>query len=164
MSINSTNRGWIIAVIGLLLINIVILFFFLTRDESKRPQRVSREARMTEFLKKEVGFSDDQLKQYDSLGKQHREKMKSRFDEMRAAKEKLLKDLGAAAFSDSAISFTATQSAALQKEMEVTMLQHFSTVRRICTPAQQPVFDSLIYKMISRRGGDRDKTGNSEKK
>jgi len=157
MSINSTNRGWIIAVIGLLLINIAILFFFLTRDEGRRPQRGGREARMTEFLKKEVGFNDAQLMQYDSLGKQHREKMKSRFDDMRSAKEKLLKDIGAAAFSDSAISLAATRSAEMQKEMEMAMLQHFSVVRRICTPAQQPVFDSLFYKMLSRRGGEKDK-------
>lgn len=159
MNTIAKNKGWAIAVIGLLLINIAMLFFFLIRDNSNHgPRGGGREARMTEFLKKEVGFDAKQLQQFDSLNKQNREKMKANFDEMRNSKEKLLKDLGASAFSDSAIALAATQSAAMQKDMELHMLRHFAEIRKICTPAQQPVFDSLFYKMLSRRGENKPKT------
>lgn len=159
MNTIAKNKGWAIAVIGLLLINIAMLFFFLTRDNGNHGLRGGgREARMTEFLKKEVGFDAKQLQQFDSLNKQNREKMKANFDEIRNSKEKLLKDLGASAFSDSAIALAATQSAAMQKDMELNMLRHFAEIRKICTPAQQPVFDSLFYKMLSRRGESKPKT------
>ena len=159
MNTIAKNKGWAMAVIGLLLINIAILFFFLTRDNGNHgPRSGGREARMTEFLKKEVGFDTQQLQQFDSLNKQNREKMRTNFDEMRNGKEKLLKELGAAAFSDSAIELAATQSAAMQKNMELNMLKHFAEVRKICIPAQQPAFDSLFYKMLSRRGEGKPKT------
>lgn len=154
MNTIAKNKGWAMAVIGLLLINLAMLFFFLTRDNGPHGPRGNREARMTEFLKKEVGFNAQQLQQFDSLNKQHREKMKANFEEMRNSKEKLLKELGAAAFSDSAIVLAATQSADMQKSMELNMLKHFGEVRKICTAAQQPVFDSLFYKMLSRNRGD----------
>ena len=154
MNTIAKNKGWAMAVIGLLLINIAMLFFFLTRDNGPHGPRGNREARMTEFLKKEVGFNEQQLQQFDSLNKQNREKMRTNFDEMRNGKEKLLKELGASAFSDSAITLAANQSADMQKSMELNMLKHFAEVRKICTPAQQPVYDSLFYKMLSRNRGD----------
>lgn len=157
MSTNSKNKLLLIAVIGLLLINIAMLFFFLNRDPEKRGPRGGREARMTEFLKQKVGFNAKQLEQYDTLSKQHREKIRSSFDEMRNSKERLLKDLGASAFSDSAMQLAAAQSAGIQKEMELKMLQHFADIRRICTPDQQPKFDSLFYKIWSRKGQEKKK-------
>ena len=86
--------------------------------------------------------------------------VKTSFDEMRNNKSQLFKDLGTNAFSDSAITVAANRSAELQKQMEIKMLTHFKEVRQLCTPAQQPAFDTLFYKVWNRKGEDRNKIKN----
>ena len=160
MSTTSKNKILLITVIILLLTNIAMLVFFLNKGGERRRPHGGREAMMTEFLKKEVGFTPLQLVQYDTLSKQHRATMKASFDKMRSSKEQQLKDLGAGAFSDSAINIAATQSSAMQKDMELGMLKHIATIRALCTPEQQPKFDSLFYKVWNRRGDNSKKPGN----
>ncbi len=149
---NSKNKILIIAVIILLLTNAVMLFFFLNKGEGKRGPRNGREAAMIEFLKNDIGFNDQQMQQYDTLSKQHREKIRATFDEMRSNKEQQLKELGAAGFSDSAIAIVVNNAAEKQKIVEQGMLQHFAEIRKLCTDAQRPKFDSLFYKVMSRKG------------
>ena len=159
MSTTSKNKILLITVVVLLLTNIAMLFLFLNKGPEKRDPRGGREAMMTEFLKNEIGFSPQQLQQYDTLSKQHREKAKASFDEMRNSKSALLKDLGSNAFSDSAIIIAAGKSSDMQKQMEIKMLQHFKEIRNLCTPEQQPKFDSLFYKVWNRKRDDKKKPG-----
>ena len=42
---------------------------------------------MKEFLKNEIGFTEQQLQQYDTLSKQHKEKMKAILEAMKTAKK-----------------------------------------------------------------------------
>jgi periplasmic protein CpxP/Spy len=141
------NKILILLVAVLLLTNIAMLVFMLSRPCGKKNMRRSREAAMTEFLQKDMGFSPQQLQQYDSLGRQHRESMGAMFDTMRNAKAQLLKKLAAEGFTDSAMAQAATLSAGKQQQMELLMLQHFKTIRNLCTPMQQAKFDTLYYKV-----------------
>lgn len=157
MSTTSKNKILVGAVIILLLTNIAMLYFFLNKQPAKKPPRSGREAQMVDFLTKEIGFTTQQLQQYDSLSKQHKEKVKTSFDELRANKEQLYKQLGTQAFGDSSIEEVAVKSAAMQKEMELRMLQHFKAIRQLCTPEQQPKFDSLFYEVWSRKPDNKKK-------
>lgn len=156
MSANSKNKILLIAVAILLLTNIAMLAFFLM-GPPKKGGHGGREAMMTEFLQKEMGFNPQQIQQYDTLSKQHREKMKAMFEEVGKNKENQLKQLGAADFSDSSINSIAGQSIEKQKLLEISMFEHLRDVRRICTPDQRPKFDSLVYKVLGRRGEGRKK-------
>ena len=156
MSTNSKNKVLLIAVVILLLTNIAMLVFFL-KESPKKGGHGGREAMMTEFLQKEIGFTPQQIQQYDTLSKQHREKMKAMFEEAGKNKENQLKQLAAAGFSDSSINSIAGQSAEKQKVLEISMFEHLRELRRICTPEQQPKFDSLVYKILGRRGEGRKK-------
>jgi periplasmic protein CpxP/Spy len=147
------NKILILLVAVLLLANITMLYFFLNKPQHNKGGRPGREAAITAFLEKEIGFNPQQLKQYDSLNNTHRQTVRTLFDTMRSAKEQMLKELAVAGFADSAMLQSANQSAAKQQEMELAMLRHFKSIRNLCTPAQQPKFDSLYYKMIGRRGG-----------
>ncbi len=152
MSTTKKNRILLVAVVILLLTNFAMLFFFLNnKGPEKKPGRSGREAQMAEFLTKEIGFSQAQMDQYDTLSKQHKEKVKAAFDEVRSNKEQLYKQLGTQSFGDSSINEVASRSAEMQKLMEVRMLQHFKTIRELCTAEQQPKFDSLFYKVWSRK-------------
>lgn len=151
MSTNTKNKILILAVALLLLTNMAMLFFFLKyREHGKKGWHGDREAIMSEFLQKQVGFTPQQIEQYDSLSKQHRDKMKAMFDEAGKNRERQVKQLAAAGFSDSAINSIAEQSSGKQKILAVNMFQHLRDVRGLCIPAQIPVFDSLVSTILGR--------------
>jgi protein CpxP len=164
MNTNSKIRILMLVAVILLLTNICMLVFFLYNKESgRRGAHGGREGMMTEFLQKEIGFTPQQIQQYDSLNKQHREKMKALFEEAGKNREAQVKQLAAAGFSDSVINSISIQSAEKQKQLMVQMFGNLKDIRQICSPAQLPKFDSLIYKVIGRHGGDvRKKPGDNK--
>src|SRR5436190_2566919 len=113
--INKQNRSKVfLLIIGILLIaNIVMLSFFIMKKDSGRPaeKRPDRKAMIADFLKKEIGFTEIQLKQYDTLSDKHREGIKKMFDSLRSSKDNQFKQLTAGNFSDSVMNITADQSA-----------------------------------------------------
>ena len=154
----SKTKVLVSAIVFLLLTNIGMLIFFLNcKDHGKGGGKGGRSAAMRSFLQKEIGFNDQQLAQFDSLSKKHREQIKPSFDDMRNGREQEMKALGQSGFNDSAIEASATKSSAMQKEMIKTMLLHFREVRELCTPEQKPKFDSLFYKSLAKRDDKRKK-------
>ena len=156
MSTQQKNKILII-IIGILLIaNIVTLsFFLLKKNDHGRSGRPDKKAQIAAFLKKEVGFTGTQLNDYDTLSATHRPKMKSVFDNMATGREAIFQKLASQSFSASAIDIAANAIADQQKEFEVIMLHHLKDIRNICTPAQQAVFDTGFYKIISKKGEGR---------
>ena len=155
--INKQNRSKVfLAIISILLVaNIAMVsFFLLKKDGGKREKRPDRKTMIANFLKNEIKFSAAQLQQYDTLSTRHTENMKSMFDSIRSTKDKQFKVLTAADFSDSVMNSIADQSAATQKNMELQMFSHLKNIRLLCTPEQQPRFDSLFVKVLNRRGGE----------
>ena len=152
-----TKSKLYIFIIGILLItNIAMLLFFLggKHDAPKGASRGGGDkgpAMMKDFLKKDVGFDDQQIQLYDTLSKQHRERTKADFDALKVNKEQQFKELGSKGFSDTAIAEMVNRSAEKQKIMEAKMLNYFASVRKLCTPDQQPKFDSLFYKIWGKK-------------
>jgi len=142
----------LLAVAVLVITNIGMVFFILhSKKMDKRDNRGGgKEQMMRSFLKDDVGFDDVQLQQFDTLSRRNKEKMKADFDQVRAGKQDLYKELGSRSFSDSAIHDVALRSSAMQEQMELKMLQHFKDIRGICTPGQAPKFDTAIWKIWNK--------------
>lgn len=155
--INRQNRSKVfLLVIAILLVaNIAMVAFFLMKKDYRRSEkRPDRKTMIAEFLKKEIGFTPEQLLQYDTLSTKHQENVKKMFESHRASKDKQFKELAAGDFSDSIINRVADQSAGSQKIMELQMFNHLKNIRMLCTPEQLPKFDSLFVKILNRRGGE----------
>jgi len=153
MSTTAKNKLYLL-VIGILLVtNIVMLFFFIDKkDDGKKGNRGGdKSAMMKNFLQKEIGFNEQQLQQYDTLSKQHKEKMKADFEALKKNKEQQFKELGIKGFSDTAINDIVSRSSEKQKLIELQMLNHFASIRKICTAEQQPKFDSLFYTIWNKK-------------
>ncbi|MEO6253677.1 MAG: hypothetical protein ABIO79_10240 [Ferruginibacter sp.] len=151
------NRSKIlVAMIGILLIaNIALVsFFLLKKDERKHDRRMDRKTEIGNFLKNDIGFNEAQMQEYDSMSTSHSKYMKTMFEANRNSKGKQFKELTAADFSDSIMNTIAEQSAASQKALELQMFSHLKNIRALCTPAQQPKFDSLFVKILNKRGGE----------
>lgn len=153
---NSKKSKIFLVIIAILFIsNIVLLSFFLQKRGPDSPsKRSDRKAYIATFLKKEIGFNQQQLLQYDSLSNGQQKIMKGFFDNMRNNKKQQFQQLVAGNFSDTSINRLADESAATQKQLEVQMFNHIRSVRQLCFPDQLPKFDTSFVKVFNRRGGD----------
>ena len=152
MRTKSKSRPLLIAIIVLLLANIGLLGFFISgKEPGKKGRHEEKKAAIISFLKKEVGFDEHQLRQFDSLSNRHWEKASVLFDSVKNNKEARLKQLAKEGFTDSAITSVASQAAERQQSVEVQMLYHIKEIRNLCTSQQLPVFDSFFYKVFARK-------------
>jgi len=145
-----------ILLIAILLIanSVLLVLYFQQSSSNKQHKRQDRKAYIAAFLKKDIGFSQEQLVKYDTLSDNHRKKISLLFDQQRVNKAVQFKQLVMAGFSDSSINTEAEASAATQKNAEVLFITHMKNIRLLCTPQQLPAFDTLFAKVITRRGGD----------
>lgn len=143
----------LILIIGILLIANIVTLSFMLMNKCKRPAggKHDRRAMITAFLEKEVGFSKEQLVQYDSLSKHHRNEMSKTFEKLAEKRENALRYLAMADFNDSSLHQTSSIITNDQNDFEIKMLQHIKSIRSICTAAQKVKFDSGFYKIISKR-------------
>jgi Spy/CpxP family protein refolding chaperone len=151
MSTQPRNKILIILIGILLATNIILVSLFLLDRTEKKQERRSP---MGQYLAKEVGFTDKQMVQFDTIKAQHRRQVKELFDDIRNRREASFKAIGANGFGDSAILNAATFSASQQQQLEVMMLKHIKDIRNICTPAQQKQFDTGFYKVMTRPRND----------
>lgn len=157
MTEKQTRSKILIVVIGILLITNIALaaLLFMRKDGGRGDKRPDRKTMIANFLKEEIGFTPEQLRQYDTLSSRHQENVKKMFESHRASKDKQFRDLTAGDFSDSVINSVAEQSASSQKDMELQMFNHLKSIRMLCTKEQLPKFDSLFVKILNRRGDGR---------
>ena len=140
---------WKWTVILLLLCNIgLILTIWLKPAAQMGPGRESPR----DFVIRNLKFSDDQVKRYDLLIKDHRQAMDRLGHEAMEYRQQLfanLKNENAAVNPDSLAQLAAKN----QKEIELVTYGHFKEVRKICTDAQKPEFDRIIGDVIRKMNG-----------
>lgn len=158
MSNDKKTKSLITIIIFLLVTNITMLVFFVLQAKpAQRRQRNYEKGGMYNSLQKNVGFSSDQLTQYQALREEQMKKMHPFFDEVREAKKDFYALLNSGQVSDSLVNADADSIAQKQKHLDLQMFQYFKNIRQICTESQKPEFDSLMKKvvirMIGRPGG-----------
>lgn len=157
------NKVLSLLVLVLLLTNILLVVFFVfMKPEAPKPSfKRDPHTDVMRVLEKEVGFNAQQMEEYKKLKDQHWDRMKPYFGEMRAARNNFYKLLNQASVPDSVVNRLADSVAAKQKQMDLQTFRHFSQVKALCTPEQQPKFDSLVQQVIKKMGGR--KPGRDEK-
>ena len=149
---SSKYRSLIGIIIFLLISNIAILVFFLFLDNSRRPVRNGEHNAISNFLQKDIGFNKQQLDDYQLLRDSNRVKIRPRMEELREAKDSfynmLYNDV-----PDSNVNKLAALIGEKQMQVDMQFFQHFKNVRKLCTPAQLPKFDSLFRKEVERMTG-----------
>ena len=150
---NSSNKIFIIVIALLLVANIATLAMLLGK---KAPDAVEEhKGYMRSYLKKEIGFSDKQLQDFDTVKSVHRAQVKIIFDQIRNRRIDNLKTVGLSAFTDSSLTVAAAAAAAEQENLEMNLLHHLRDVRNLCTPAQRAVFDTGFYKVMAKAAQDK---------
>lgn len=168
--ISSKNKG-LILIIAVLLISNLALVGYLVFSKQKDPKNTrsggDRGKAFSEYIIKEVNFSDDQAASFKQMMTDHFEKMRPIMLEVRKAKDSMFGYMRQPAPpADSVLQKLADNIAEKQKLQELQSFNHFRQVRDLCTEEQKPKFDSVIRKMINRsfgRGPDRGKKNGDKK-
>ena len=152
MTTEPKNKILLIIIGVLLLTNLVLItFLIINKPFSKKGMRGDRSIIIGAFLQNEIGFDQQQLKQYDSLSVPNRTKVKALFDTLKSDKGNEFKQLTLDNFSDTAILKTAKNISTKQKEIEIVLYKHYKEIRNICSPQQLAKFDSLFYKVLNKK-------------
>lgn len=135
--------------VGLLLLNMFVLAFFLFNQSDPRPNRPPRNPSFQEEVPQMLELDSAQQLIFDDLADQHNKQISTINQQQQAL---LLPYFGSIA-SDSAAEtneFVLTQFQALErKKLEITY-QHFVAVKNILSPQQIPLFKILMGKITDR--------------
>jgi len=154
MNNDKKTKSLITIIIFLLITNIAMLIFFVVQTKPvERRQRNHESNGMYNSLQNDVGFSKEQLGQYQALREKQMKNVHPMFDEVRQAKKNFYALISLAQLSDSLVNADADSIAEKQKQLDLQMFGYFKNVRAICTQAQEPKFDSLMKKVVVRMIG-----------
>jgi len=146
------NKILSLLLLFLLLTNIGMLVFFVYTKPAPPQKRQEKDkgGEMLQMLEKQAGFTPDQLAQYKKLKEEHWDSIRPYFGELRGAKDNLFKLLKDTAVTAEAINAAADSIAAKQKKIDLRTFHYFQRLRSICTPQQQPAFDSVVSQVLKK--------------
>ena len=163
MSAGKTNKGLLFIIVVLLLTNIMVLGYFLWyKKKPGHPQQHNKGNGIADVLKKEAGFTDEQIATYKDMREKQRQTIRPMFDDMRKSKDSLFSLITSSTVTDSIVNSIADQIARKQRAIDLQTYQYFKAVRTICKPDQLVRYDSVVLKMLkgmgqSSRGGEEKK-------
>lgn len=143
----SRNKVLLSIIAVLLITNLVMLFWFFNMH---RPGKEQKSPGFTEQLKTNVGFTKEQMAEFEPRKNLFWENMRKRFNDIKAAKVELYQFMYDPNAPDSLMETKAEVIGDQQKEMDLYVVRHFKEVRKLCTPEQLPKFDSLLPPIIER--------------
>ena len=132
----------------LLVTNIIMLIFFLGINDSKKTLHL-KDGLVGNYLKKDIGFSENQMQQYRSLRKNDMDSMKSFFTDLHTAKDSFYRFVTFPS-TDSELITYGREIGNKQMSLDIQMLAHFKKVRALCTAEQKIKFDSSFKTVISK--------------
>lgn len=154
MKVLTKTKSLVFIIILLLITNVALMIFFMVKHKpGEKGYRDREQSGMYNSLQKEVGFSEDQLKQYQTLRKEQFQKLKPLFNEVRKSKENFYSLLYVENPTESLINAVADSIGQNQKILDLQMFTYFQKIRNTCTPGQLPKFDSTIKKVVLRMMG-----------
>lgn len=150
MDTNKKNKSLISIIIFLLVTNLAMLVFFVFLNGPDHKDSLKERGRFSKSLGEDVGFTEEQLDQYQDLRKAQFDKMGPLINEVRNAKFGLYNLLYAEPVTDSVINNKAELIGIKQIQLDIQMFRHFERVRKICAQEQLPKFDTALKKLIIR--------------
>ena len=128
-----------------------ILLGYLLMQSGNRPMEKKRKGNDVSAWYAEVGLEQDQIDTFKVLKEEYFKDMKPLWGDVRQLKDSLYLQL------DKNVDDSTAQQILLmisKKNLEVDSrtYMHFTKLRKLCTPAQQARFDTIIPKLINRTG------------
>jgi len=158
------NTKTLLLLIAILLVsNISLLLYFLVFNKHEKIENRGRPREaIVDFMKKEIGFNEEQSNQFKKLHEAHVDSMKLLSENVRKAKLEYFGLLRQEKITDSAIRAAAARLSMDQAAFESHNFYHFREVRSLCNDSQKVKLDTMVNRMINRpqwrrgRGNERE--------
>lgn len=160
MAMSRNTAKWLLILLGVLLAANLFLVFYLLKPPVRGGWGGSDG--VSSYLIRELKLDKQQQESFSQMKQNYFAIMRPMWDSIRNAKDSLYRQLGNPAASDSLIASLAQRVADQTKRSEQKQFQHFSELRKLCRPEQQPVFDTLIPKMLTRSGSRSSNRGSTK--
>jgi periplasmic protein CpxP/Spy len=135
---------WLVAI--LVIANAATLaIFWLGKKQEPAPSKGTPK----EFLIQQLQLNTQQQAELDVLVKEHRQAAEQLRRKTRAAKESFFDLLKQTNITDSIKKAAAKAVSVNTEELDLLTLNHFQSVRSLCTPEQQKKFDGIIHEVTS---------------
>ncbi len=148
----TNNRILSVAVILLLISNIALVFFLMKDKERGEGKRGKEDP--SGIMAKELGMTDQQIKDHKQLKEEHFKTVRPLYDSLRAAKAAYFALIKDPSVTDSTAAVYRARISTRQNEIDSMTFAHFKRVRKLFTPEQQPRFDEFVQKMMQRSRRD----------
>ena len=149
----TTNRKLTIAIIVLLVLNLIILGFFMTSHKNERRGDIENRQGRKQIVIERLDFNDEQVAAFNMLITEHRKRIKDNDSAIRTIKTNIFNALGDDRTAN--IDSMASKIGDLQEHIEVAHYHHFMKVKALCKDEQIEKFNALskdLSKMFSRKG------------
>lgn len=154
MSRIARNKSLLIIVALLLITNMAMLIYFLNKPGAEKESPRKSRSEMGIFLKNQVGFSDDQMKEFEKRKQLQRDSAGKYFKDLNDTKMAFYSQLNQADADSSRLDTLSMAIGRKQAHIDRMYFRHFRDIRSLCTPQQQKIYDSLfpgvIRNMIDR--------------
>ena len=155
MSYFNRNKGWAIAFLLLIFLNIATLTaLWLMKDGRPLPFLKEKDPKsgVVDFLVKELGFDSLQKQKLIILRDAHQQKVMGLRKMNREAKDAFFDLLQRSDLPDSVIENGAKNAARFDQELDVLTFQHFREIRNLCTQEQKKKFENVIREVLKMIG------------
>ncbi len=155
MSYFNRNKGWAIAFLLLIFLNIATLTaLWLMKDGRPLPFLKDKDPKsgVVDFLVKELGFDSLQKQKLISLRDAHQQKVKELRKNNREAKDAFFALLQRSDLPDSVVANGAKEAARYDQELDVLTFQHFREIRNLCNEEQKKKFENVIREVLKMIG------------
>lgn len=155
---NNKYTKWIIGALVLLnLILLSVLFFLRPRHGGHNGMNPS------DFLKKELNLTDDQVVKFKELRKVHFQKSKEELKAIRTLKNEMLDAVSAESPDTLRANMIANQIGIKEANKEKLLVQHYLELQAECTPEQRQKLERVFKKAMSRKKFRKGKRGKRKK-
>lgn len=147
----SYNKILAIAVIVLLLVNLLLLFFMWRGKHSESVKRQSTSNSSTEIMARELNMTDSQKTNYQKARDNYFSNVRPLYDSIREKRKEFLKMIQSPSVNDSALKTYSQGIAEKQEAIDRITLLHFRDTRSLFSGEQQKKYDDFIQKTFLRR-------------
>lgn len=140
----TTNKWVLLLVIFLVLSNLALVFFAFSNSVPKKTHQ-------EDWMKKELGLSDEQSLQFKEKKESFMNTMKPRWEHVNSLKDSLYRHLGDEEVPDSLVQYYTGRWTEKSRENDQLLFHHFRDLRKFCKKEQLPKYDTIVSKMVTRR-------------
>lgn len=111
------------------------------------------------MLIRELGFSPEQIKQFEALKEEHHSSVEKLMENGHGLRDGFFELLKNDSVNQTLVTEKAAAISENQKNIEMITFDHFKKVRAICNPEQKKRFDIIIEKVLRHMGPPRGGPG-----